>query len=101
MRWPRLAWIHVPAVAWGALIEFAGWICPLTPLENYLRARSGSSTYQGEFIAHYILPLLYPTDLTRQHQFWLGGLVLVVNILVYRQLSLRRLSRRRPDHTKP
>ena len=58
VRWPRLVWVHVPAAAWGVFIEFRGWICPLTPLENYLRQRGGSSAYQGEFIEHYLLPLL-------------------------------------------
>ena len=82
-RWPRLAWAHVPAAAWGIFIEFRGGICPLTPLENYLRRRGGSSAYQGEFIQHYILPLLYPTNLTAHVQIWLGSLALAVNALLY------------------
>ena len=60
LRWPRVVWLHVPAVIWGALVEFTGWICPLTPLENRLRRASGEASYQGDFIAHYILPALYP-----------------------------------------
>ena len=60
LRWPRIVWLHVPAVIWGALVEFTGWICPLTPLENRLRRASGEASYQGDFIAHYILPALYP-----------------------------------------
>jgi hypothetical protein len=83
VRRPRLAWIHLPAAAWGALIEFAGWICPLTPLENHLRRLGGATTYQGDFIEHYLLPLLYPGRLTRQHQIWLGALAILINVLLY------------------
>jgi hypothetical protein len=92
-RWPRLAWAHVPAAVWGAVIEFRGWICPLTPLENYLRQRGGSSAYEGEFIEHYIMPLLYPAHLTRHLQTWLGGLAVIVNVLLY-WLIVRRASSR-------
>ena len=97
LRWPRLAWAHVPAAAWGVLIEFAGWICPLTPLENSLRDRAGLSTYQGEFVEHYILPVLYPAELTRSRQVWLGLAALAVNVFVYWRL-LRTSSLRRGDH---
>jgi hypothetical protein len=83
VRWPRLVWVHVPAAVWGVLIEFAGWICPLTPLENSLRERSGLSTYQGDFVEHYVLPLLYPAHLTRALQIWLGTAALIINILLY------------------
>ncbi len=82
-RWPRVAWVHLPAAAWGVLIEFAGWICPLTPLENYLRERGGSSTYHGDFIEHYILPMLYPAQLTRGRQMWLGSLAIIINLFLY------------------
>jgi Protein of Unknown function (DUF2784) len=92
VHWPRLAWVHLPASAWGVLIEFAGWICPLTPLENYLRQRSGESAYQGEFIEHYVLPLLYPAHLTRGGQIWLGTIALAINVLVYWQV-IRKTSR--------
>jgi hypothetical protein len=86
LRWRRLAWVHVPAVAWGVLIGYAGWICPLTPLENYLRERSGLSQYSGDFIEHYVLQLLYPLHLTRIDQVFLGSIVLAVNGLVYWRL---------------
>ncbi len=82
-RWKRCAWIHVPAVLWAALIEFAGWVCPLTPLENWLRERSGALGYRSGFIEHYILPVLYPTLLTRDLQITLGLLVLGVNLGIY------------------
>ena len=83
LRWPRVAWLHVPAVIWGALVEFTGWICPLTPLENRLRRSAGETGYQGDFIAHYILPVLYPDGLTRRDQLVLGGVALAINIAIY------------------
>ena len=92
VRWPRLAWAHVPCFVWGALIEFAGWICPLTPLENDLRIASGQAGYSGGFIEHYLLPVIYPGALTRGIQIWLGLSVLALNLLAYGWL-LRRLRR--------
>ena len=93
LRWPRVAWLHVPAVIWGALVEFTGWICPLTPLENRLRRSSGESGYQGDFIAHYILPVLYPNGLTRRDQLVLGGVALGINILIYTFAVMRHRRR--------
>jgi Protein of Unknown function (DUF2784) len=83
VRWPRLVWIHLPAAVWGAMIELGGWICPLTPLENMLRARAGDAGYEGGFIEHYILPVLYPGNLTRGIQLALAGVVIVVNLGIY------------------
>lgn len=83
LKWPRIAWLHLPAAAWGAMIEFAGWICPLTPLENRLLMQSGESGYEGDFIAHYLPAVLYPTDLTRQVQIILGLLVVIINGALY------------------
>lgn len=82
-RWRRLAWVHLPVAAWGALIEFTGWICPLTPLENSLRARAGEGVYQHGFVEEYLLPVLYPATLTYRMQLLLGAGVLLVNLLVY------------------
>lgn len=82
-RWPRLAWLHVPAVLWGAWIEFAGGTCPLTPLENHLRQAVGEAGDAGGFIDHYVWPLLYPVGLTREGQWILGAVVLVINGVVY------------------
>ncbi len=89
IRWRWLLWLHMPAVVWGVTIEFAGWICPLTPLENYLRQRGGAVQYQGEFIEHYIMPLLYPARLTRGIQALLGSLALALNVFVY-WIALKR-----------
>ena len=95
LRWPRLAWFHLPAAAWGALIEFGGWICPLTPLEKWLRVQAGLAAYEGGFIAHYLLPILYPAGLTRQTQVVLGLVVLAVNLAVYGYLLRRWAVQRR------
>ncbi len=89
-RWPRLAWLHLPAALWGALIEFFGWICPLTPLENALRRQAGGSGYGGGFIEHYLLPVIYPGALTREIQIGLGLAVVVINAAVYGLLLCRR-----------
>ena len=90
LRWPRLAWIHLPCVLWGALIEFAGWVCPLTPLEIRFRQLGGQAGYAGGFIEHYLLPVLYPQNLTRPVQVALGTLVLILNAATYRRLWRRR-----------
>ena len=81
--WPKIAWGHIPAVVWAAWIEFSGKICPLTPLESALRIRGGGSGYDGGFVGHYILGLLYPLGLTRRIQIVLGALVLVINAAIY------------------
>ncbi|MFH0812792.1 MAG: DUF2784 domain-containing protein [Pseudomonadota bacterium] len=83
LRWRRCAWIQVPVFLWAALIEFEGWICPLTPLENWFREQGGEAANQTGFIEHYILPVLYPTELTRSLQIALGVLVFVINLGVY------------------
>lgn len=83
LKWRRLGWLHVPAAIWGALIEFTGWVCPLTPLENLLRQASGKPGYPSGFTEHYILPLIYPVDLTRELQLFLGLGVVILNVAVY------------------
>ncbi|MBT8038805.1 MAG: DUF2784 domain-containing protein [Gammaproteobacteria bacterium] len=86
----KLAWLHLPAVIWGALIEFMGWICPLTPLEQFLRRLAGDKGYSGGFVDHYLLPLLYPEGLTRDVQILLGVIVLAINATAYALIFLRR-----------
>jgi hypothetical protein len=83
LRWPKAAYVHLPIAAYGALIELVGWICPLTPLEKRLRESAGLEGYQGGFVEHYILPVLYPSGLTPNIQVALGGLVIVLNLAVY------------------
>jgi multisubunit Na+/H+ antiporter MnhC subunit len=82
-RWPKLAWLHLPSAAWGAYIEFSGGICPLTPLENRLRMLGGDGTYRGGFVEHYLLPILYPENLTSPVQLVLGAIVVGVNLTAY------------------
>ena len=94
-RWPRIAWVHLPATAWGAWVEFAGWVCPLTPLENALRTRGGEAAYPSSFVEHYVMPILYPAFLSRDLQHVLGALVLLVNALVYLFVFRRHRSVRR------
>lgn len=83
LKWPRAPWLHLPAALWGATVEFTGWICPLTPLENWLRAQGGEVGYENDFMARYLLPILYPGDLTRDLQLLLGTVVVVLNAAVY------------------
>lgn len=83
LRWRWIACLHLPAVAWGTVVEFTGWICPLTPLENWLRAQGGAFGYEGDFLARSILALLYPEALTYDIRVVLGIVVLLVNSLVY------------------
>ncbi len=80
LRWRRVVVLHLPAVLWGALIEYQGWICPLTPLEQRLRHGAGQDGFTGGFIEHYLLPILYPAQLNREMQIYLGTLVIVINI---------------------
>jgi len=83
LKWRRFVWIHLSAVIWAATVEFFGWVCPLTPLENRLRARAGEAAYSSDFIARYLLPVLYPEGLTRELQIALGIFVIVVNLAIY------------------
>ncbi len=94
LRWPRVAWFHLPTAVWGAGIEFLGGICPLTPLEIRLRRLGGEAGYAGGFVEHYVLPVLYPEALTRDVQYLLGGIVIGLNVLIY-AIVLRRLRARR------
>ena len=91
-RWRWVAVVHVPCAVWGVLIEYNGWICPLTPLENSLRMRARQQGYSGGFVEHYLLPAIYPAGLTPRIQVVLGTAVLVVNVITYAVL-VRRLMR--------
>jgi Protein of Unknown function (DUF2784) len=82
-RWSRLAWVHLPAVVWGVVVELTGWICPLMPLENYLRRLGGNSSYSSGFIEQYLIPVIYPANLTVGTQYVLGGLVIAANLVLY------------------
>ena len=83
LKWRRIAWLHLPAATWGAVVEFTGWICPLTPLEHWLRAQAGEASSRSDSLVQYLLPALYPSGLTREIQILLGMLVLAVNLAIY------------------
>lgn len=83
LKWRRIAGLHLPAAAWGAVVEFTGWICPLTPLEYWLRAQTGEASSRSDSLVQYLLPALYPSGLTREIQILLGMLVLAVNLAIY------------------
>jgi hypothetical protein len=89
LRWRNLIWLHLPAAIWGVLIELFGWICPLTYYENSLRS-SGGGSYTGGFLEHYLIPMIYPSALTREIQIGLGVILVLLNLLIYRKLYLKR-----------
>lgn len=89
VRWPRVAYLHIPAMAWGMWVVFARRVCPLTPLENWFRRQGGGPSYTETFIDHYLVPLLYPS-LSSDIQYGLSGLVLMINALVYLTVFRRR-----------
>ncbi len=92
-RWPRAAWLHLPAAAWAALVELMAWPCPLTPLENALRRAAGEEGYAGSFVERWLVPWIYPPDLAPPTQVQLGLLVIAVNAAVY---AFALVKRRRP-----
>lgn len=83
IHWPKIAFAHLPAAVWGVFVEMFGWICPLTPLENHFRALAGESSYSGDFIVQYLIPVIYPETLTPSIQKILGVVVIVINVTVY------------------
>lgn len=97
LKWRWLVWLHVPAAIWGVLIEYANWICPLTPVENSLRMRAGQSGYSGDFIQHYLLQALYPSGLTIETRWILGTIALAVNVVAYALLIRLSVVRTRPS----
>lgn len=82
-KWRWSIWLHLPVLLWGVSLEFSGWICPLTPLENWLRKSGGELVYDGGFIAHYLIPMIYPAGLTPWHQMILGTALIVFNVVIY------------------
>ncbi len=81
-------------MVWGALISFVGWVCPLTPLENNLRHAAGEQGYSSSFVAHYLIPVIYPDNYDRDFAVFVGTFVIVVNILIYGAVFIRRRRRR-------
>jgi hypothetical protein len=95
LRRPRIAWLHLPCSAWAAFVEFAGIVCPLTPLENRLRWLGGEPGYSGDFVGHYVTAVLYPAGLTRGLQIAIGSFVVALNVAVYWRAVARKLASRR------
>ena len=89
-RWPRVALIHIPALAWGCCVEVSHSICPLTPLENHFRRLGGEAGYSGGFLAHYLVRLLYPPGLTWHIQWVLAVALLAINVAAYWRFVRRR-----------
>ena len=83
LRFRWMLYIHLPAAAWGVLVELMHWICPLTRIENYLRNLAGGSGYSESFVEQYLIPVIYPQSLTLDMQLILGGMVLAVNLIIY------------------
>jgi hypothetical protein len=92
LRWRKLLYLHLAAIGWAVYVEWSGAICPLTPLENTLRAAAGLEAYAGDFVAEYVFPVLYPDGLTRGGQLAIGAAVLAVNGCIYAMLLRRRRS---------
>lgn len=90
LRRQRIAWLHLPVLAWGVFVQWADWICPLTPLENHLRMLGGEAGYEGGFIEHYLMLLLYPDNLTMELRYLLGAVLVIVNVAVYACLIFRK-----------
>jgi hypothetical protein len=80
---PWWAWVHLPAMAWGAYVTLAGRPCPLTPLEQALRRRAGEASYEGDFVEAYLIPIVYAGDLGPGMQMGLGVALLLFNVIVY------------------
>ncbi len=87
-RW--IIWLHLPAFLWAVWIECTGGICPLTPLENWLRIKGGQGGYEGDFVAAYLLPVLYPAGLTRNVQFIIAMMIIVINVAIYGSIFYKR-----------
>ncbi len=89
IKWRWVVYLHLPTAAWGILVEFNHWICPLTPWENALRRAAGDISYETSFIEHYLLPLIYPSNLTNELQIILGSLIIIINLMIYSGLLLK------------
>lgn len=100
-RWPVLAAVHLPALAWGVWIEVSGGICPLTPLENSLRRAAGQTGYSGGFIEHYVGGAIYPDGLTRETQWVIAGVMLAINAVLYGLMIARVVRARRLRSSAP
>lgn len=97
LKWRWILLLQLPAAAWGFYVEISGRRCPLTQLEDHFRAQAGQPVYAGDFIGHYLLATIYPSGLTREVQFFLAGVVLLLNAFIYVSLITRWLKRKPAD----
>ncbi len=95
LKWPKIVWVHIPLALWGIIVEYFNFICPLTPWENNFRRLASSTVYKSGFIEHYIIPLMYPEGLSRNLQFILGSLVVIINLLIYGFIIYRSFRNRK------
>jgi hypothetical protein len=95
--WRRVLFIHLPAVIWGVFAELTGRVCPLTSLENTLLIKAGTAGYSESFVEHHLLRIIYPAELTREIQYFLGAVVVVVNVAIYLWLFYRFRQQNRRD----
>jgi len=79
----KIIFIHIPAVIWGSYIELTNSICPLTYLENWFLHKANLTTYSEGFIQNYLVPIVYPMNLTKDLQIYLGITLIILNIIVY------------------
>ena len=98
-KWPKTLWLHLPSCFWGMTVEFAGWICPLTPWEIKLQILAGEEGYTGSFIEQYLIPIIYPNGLNREVQMVLGGTVLIVNLSLYTLILIKKRKRKTPENS--
>lgn len=94
LKWKYSVFLHIPALLWATVVEANGWICPLTPLENRLRLAAGEGGYAGGFVDNYVLPVLYPENLSRPDQVVLAILLVTINIIIYALVGLSIRKRR-------
>jgi len=79
----KIIYVHVPALIWGIYIEITHSICPLTYLENWFLQKANLTTYSEGFIQNYLVPVVYPMNLTDDLQTYLAIVLIVVNMLMY------------------
>lgn len=94
LRWPRILWLHLPALLWGVVVQWADWICPLTPLESHLRLLAGDEVFAGGFIERFVMQILYPETLTLELRYVLGLMLIAVNVAVYAYVAIVRARRK-------
>jgi len=76
-------YFHIPAFLYGVYVEFTQSICPLTYLENFFLSKAKVAMYSTSFIQNYLIPIIYPVNLTKELQIILGISLIVINVIIY------------------